>query len=128
MTTFALPCYPCDKDLFQCFHDDAQDQRESTTFYNDFKIAERFGLKAVKDTYKRAYKSWKNSIKYLVELAAVSNHLGWEHHNNKDSELSEFYFECFNTINDEVYACDDEGNNTSRFSQEDINFYWKVMD
>ena len=32
-----------------------------TTFWEDFSIADRFGLDAVKDTYIRAFKEWKNN-------------------------------------------------------------------
>ena len=31
-----------------------------TTFWQDFSIADRFGIDAVKDTYNRAFKEWKN--------------------------------------------------------------------
>ena len=34
-----------------------------TTFYSDFSIADNFGIDAVKDTYKRAFKSWKSDYK-----------------------------------------------------------------
>ena len=30
-----------------------------TTFWNDFSIADRFGLSAVQDTFNRAFKEWK---------------------------------------------------------------------
>ena len=39
-----------------------------TTFYSDFSIADNFGIDAVKDTYKRAFKNWKSNYKYLTEL------------------------------------------------------------
>ena len=30
-----------------------------TTFWEDFSIAERFGLSAIQDTFNRAFKEWK---------------------------------------------------------------------
>ena len=30
-----------------------------TSFWEDFSIADKFGIKAVKDTYNRAFKEWK---------------------------------------------------------------------
>ena len=30
-----------------------------TTFWDDFSIADRFGISAIKDTYKRAFEEWK---------------------------------------------------------------------
>ena len=42
-----------------------------TTFWNDFSIADRFGLSAVQDTFNRAFKEWKENYKYLTELACA---------------------------------------------------------
>lgn len=48
-----------------------------TTFFEDFEIAERFGINAIKDTYKRAFKSWKNDVKYITELTMILNIKIW---------------------------------------------------
>ena len=37
-----------------------------TTFWQDFSIADRFGSKAIKDTYKRAFDGWKNNTEYVT--------------------------------------------------------------
>lgn len=50
-----------------------------TTFYTDFSIAEKFGMKAVEDTFKRAFNEWKSDYKYLTELVMVLNWKAWEH-------------------------------------------------
>lgn len=44
-----------------------------TTFFEDFTIAEYFGVNAIKDTYNRAFNEWKNDYKYLTELVMVLN-------------------------------------------------------
>lgn len=44
-----------------------------TTFNNDFAIAERFGIDAVKETYNRAFNEWKNNVEYITELTLVLN-------------------------------------------------------
>lgn len=44
-----------------------------TTFWNDFSIADRFGLSAIQDTFNRAFKEWKENYKYLTELVLVLN-------------------------------------------------------
>lgn len=85
-----------------------------TTFYQDFSIADRFGISAIRDTYNRALKEWKNDYKYLTELVMVLNWKIWEHYesnkaiatiyndlwleadnyareNLKDNELSYYY-------------------------------------
>ena len=39
-----------------------------TTFWEDFSIADRFGLAAVLDTFNRAFREWKGDYKFLTEL------------------------------------------------------------
>ena len=51
-----------------------------TTFYEDFSIADNFGASAVKDTYKRAFRNWKDDYKYLTELVMVLNWKIFEHY------------------------------------------------
>lgn len=122
-----IPCYPCDRVLFPGSQLSPDDEREDTTFFQDFKIAEPFGFNAVKDTFKRAFSSWKNSIKYLTELAVVTNHLGWNHYGS-DEKLSKFYFEAYETVCAHVYQSDDEGNNASPFKDSEVVFFHSVLD
>ena len=51
-----------------------------TTFWMDFSIADKFGVSAIKDTYNRAFKEWKNNYKYLTELVMVLNWKIWQHY------------------------------------------------
>lgn len=51
-----------------------------TTFWEDFSIADRFGLSAIKDTFKRAFEGWKDNYKYLTELILVLNHKIWQYY------------------------------------------------
>lgn len=55
------------------------DYNYKTTFFNDFTIADVFGIEAVKDTYKRAFKEWKDNVEYITELTIVLNHKIWQH-------------------------------------------------
>lgn len=51
-----------------------------TTFWSDFGIAEVIGgIKAVQDTYKRAFNEWKNDVVYLTELVMVLNWKSWQY-------------------------------------------------
>lgn len=36
-----------------------------TTFWQDFSIADKFGNKAIADTFRRAKSEWKDNYKYL---------------------------------------------------------------
>lgn len=66
--------------------------RPFTTFYEDFSIADNFGPNAIKDTYKRAFRSWKTDYKYLTELVMVLNWKIWEHHGHNE-EYAKIYDE-----------------------------------
>lgn len=56
-----------------------------TTFYQDFSIADMFGINAIKDTYKRAFNEWKDNYKYLTELVMVLNWKIYEHYEKNDN-------------------------------------------
>ena len=52
--------------------------KQITTFFEDFSIADRFGISAIKDTYKRAFKGWKDNVEYITELDMVLNWKSWQ--------------------------------------------------
>lgn len=55
-----------------------------TTFYEDFSIADKFGVEAIKDTYKDAFEGWKHDHEYITELAMVLNWKIWRWHEHND--------------------------------------------
>ena len=61
-----------------------------TTFWDDFSIADRFGVSAVRDTFNRAFAEWKEDYQYLTELILVLNHKIWQHY-EKRPELVALY-------------------------------------
>lgn len=61
-----------------------------TTFWQDFTIADAFGIEAIKDTYKNAFTSWKNNYEYVTELALVMNWKIFSYY-EKDDEKSDLY-------------------------------------
>lgn len=58
--------------------------KPKTTFYEDFSIADKFGMNAIKDTYNRAFNHWKDDVIYLTELVLALNWKIWEHCETKD--------------------------------------------
>ena len=52
--------------------------KQITTFFEDFSIADNFGISAIKDTYNRAFKNWKDNVKYVTELCMVLNWKSWQ--------------------------------------------------
>ena len=76
----------------------------TTTFWDDFTIADAFGEKAIKDTWKRAFNEWKNDCVYLTELCIVMNLKCWAHYYKGNSKLSELYSNYFYKAQDYAYS------------------------
>lgn len=62
----------------------------SATFWQDFSIADRFGIAAVKDTFRRAFAEWRDDYLYLTDLVITLNHKIWQHY-EKNPRLAEAY-------------------------------------
>ena len=85
----------------------------TTTFIDDFRIANAFGESAVRDTYKRAFKEWKDNYVYLTELVISLNLMIWELYETNES-LARVYNELWEEA--DAYACDNlEGDELSFF-------------
>lgn len=93
--------------------------RVTTTFWNDFSIADAFGPKAVLDTYNRAFKEWRSDYKYLTELVMVLNHKAWHHYSKGNTGLSELYSDLYIDTNDWAY---------DNLEGEALDFYFHVTD
>ena len=94
---------------------------EQTTLMNDFAIAERFGLEAVADTFKRAFDELKDDIKYLAELCLVTNTLCWHFYSKGNMKLSELYAGFYHQCMDYAYT---DGN----FNEEDTRYFFRTTD
>lgn len=75
----------------------------TTTFASDFTIADRFGCKAVLDTFKRAFSEWKGDYRYLTDLVLVLNHKIWEHWEAKSLALAHTYDDIWRTADAYAY-------------------------
>lgn len=73
-----------------------------TTFWQDFNIADMFGVDAIKDTYERAFEEWKGDYIYLTELVMVLNWKIWQYYEKKES-----YANVYNDLRMKTddYAC-----------------------
>lgn len=74
----------------------------TTTFWDDFTIADCFGVSAIKDTFKRAFNEWKGNYVYLTELVIVLNHKVWQHYQKNDT-YAELYSDLWERA--DAYAC-----------------------
>ena len=87
MAMYGVP----DKERFECAYPERQEQRPSSTFYADFSVADVYGPEAIRDTYARAFTSWKSDYKMLTELVMALNHKIWYWHGLQDKEYTELY-------------------------------------
>ena len=68
---------------------------QRTTFWDDFTIAERFGLPAIKDTYRNAFNSWKSDVVFITELVLVLNWKMLYMDERHMTEKSVMYYKCW---------------------------------
>ena len=60
-------------------------------FWQDFTIADAFGLNAIQDTYNRASSEWKTNAEYVTALVITLNHKIWYWYDNGNLEYSKLY-------------------------------------
>lgn len=91
---------PADRELYES--QVPTEERESTTFTQDFMIAEAYGISAIRDTYNRAFAGWKNCYKYLTELCMTLNHRihHWYSEAGENDERTALYNELWNKLMD----------------------------
>lgn len=89
-----------------------------TTFFEDFSIAEHFGLSAINDTFNRAFGEWKANYKYLTELVMVLNWKIWQHWEN-NRKVAELY----NTLWEkaDLYA-------VNNLKGEELDYFYRTTD
>lgn len=108
-----------DKDMFICSYPEWQEQRISTTFWQDFTIADAFGIKAIQDTFNRAFKEWKSNYKYLTELVGVLNHKLWQHYEASNTEVAQLYDKLWKEA--DAYGCDN-------LKDDELKFFLYILD
>ncbi len=89
-----------------------------TTFWNDFSIAERFGAKEIKDTYRRARAEWESDRVYGTELSMVLNHKCWYWY-EENNVFSKLYAELWEEYHGWVL---------DNWSGEDLSYYLRITD
>ena len=93
--------------------------KPQTTFYEDFSIADCFGISAVKDTYKRAMKTADAlGYVYLTELVMALNWKIYEHY-ERNEPLARVY-------NDLWEKAAEHAQNTLK--GEELQYYYRTTD
>ena len=88
------------------------------TFYEDFSIADHFGVSAVKSTYNSAFNEWKDDYQALTELCLALNWKIWEHYQERPG-LAEAYNELWKKVDN--YA-------RTHLKGEDLLYFYKTTD
>jgi len=89
-----------------------------TTFWEDFTIADSFGVEAIRDTYARAFEEWKKNIEYITELVIVLNHKIWQWY-EKDEKIARVYNDLYEELDNWVFE---------NFNEEEIQYFLKITD
>ena len=90
----------------------------TTTFMMDFSIADKFGIAAIKDTYKRAFEEWKDNYVYLTELVIVLNLKIWEWY-EKNEDVAKVYNSLWEEA--DAYACEN-------LKDDELSFFYRITD
>ena len=99
--------------------DAACDEFDYKGFMQDFRIADRFGADAIKDTYSRAFGEWKNDVKYFASFVLTLNHQIWHHHGNGNEELANLYDTLWKQA--DSWGCE-------HFTGDDLAYYYDFLD
>ena len=89
-----------------------------TTFWMDFSIADRFGIPAIKDTYKRAFEEWRDNYEYLTELVIVLNYKIWEWY-EKNENTARIYNDMWEEAQNYAY---------DNLKGDELSYFFRITD
>lgn len=89
-----------------------------TTFWEDFSVADEFDDDAILDTFKCAFKNWKNNLVYVTELTMV---MSWKSCSwyDKNQERSFLYAKLYRVADEWCLK---------HFKGKDLEYYLKTTD
>lgn len=70
----------CNEKYFEDILADCGKERK-TTFFSDLSIADWYGEKSIRDTYRNVCKSWIDNAEYFTEFILCLNHKAWLYSN-----------------------------------------------
>lgn len=100
--------------------------KPKTTFWQDFSIAERLGLDAVKRTFSNA-KSWLYNCEMWTELVMVLNHKIWAWYESKGTERNAFS-RLYNDLWEQAEQMAGEAIDKGEWSEEEASYYFRTLD
>ena len=87
-------------------------------FMQDFQIADRFGKKAIEDTYNRAFAEWKDNVEYFASFVMTLNHQIWNWY-QKNEEYGRLYDSLWRKA--DAYG-------SEHFKGKDAEYYFSFLD
>lgn len=104
--------------MFEMFLNDVGKERK-TTFYGDLSIAEVYGARGVKETYRQVMHSWGNNLEFMCEWVVALNQKIWQHHDTNNDKLAKVYNELWRKADD---YC------RKHFKGEELSKYYAYID
>lgn len=89
-----------------------------TTFWEDFSIADKFGIEAIKDTYERAFNEWKSDYIYLTELVMVLNWKIYQYY-EKNDEYARIYNDLWEVA---------DGYAVKNLKNDELSYFYRTTD
>ena len=108
-----------DKEKYPSYDETLQNWREDTTFFADFFVANAYGSSAIRETYSRSFRNWKQNAKYLTELVMALNHHLWGTYAAGRMDLAEIYDKLWQEAHN--YALEN-------LKGEDATYYFRITD
>lgn len=90
----------------------------TTTFWNDFTIADIGGIPAIRDTFNRAFEEWKSDYRYLTNLVVTLNYKSWDFVEVNEN-IAEVYVELYEKARD--YA-------VSNLKGAEFDYFYNITD
>lgn len=100
------------------------DYRSITTLWDDYSIADEYGVDAIEKTFNRTFHDWKDNYKYLTEMVMVLNHKVWQwHEQTKTNQHFQAYVDLYQTLWEkaEKYAED-------HLQGEELSYFYRITD
>lgn len=93
--------------------------KQITTYFSDFSIADAFGPKAIKDTYKRGLEWAKTNYKILTEFVMVLNWKLWQHWEEGHEEIAKLYNDLWEEARNYAYK---------HLKGKELEYYYETTD
>lgn len=87
-------------------------------FMMDFRIADKFGESAIRDTYKRAFNEWKDNVEYFASFVMTLNHQIWNWY-EKNEKVARVYDELWKKAH---------SFGSEHFKGDDASYYFSFLD